>query len=144
MRAYFVKGIYIPKLTGKIGTMNFSQYLELKFIEWQHQAGGRKTVADFAAYLGVAQTTASSYMNGKRTPEGDTLKKIADKLGYDVYDVLNIPRPDPDLIYIQNSWGQLDEITRRLLRQQAEKNKQKNLENESKRTHSKRKPRTSD
>ena len=24
--------------------MNFSQFMELKFIEWQHQVGGRKTV----------------------------------------------------------------------------------------------------
>lgn len=77
--------------------MNFSQFMELKFIEWQHQVGGRKTVLEFATYLGIAQTTASSYMNGKRIPEGETVNKLAEKLGMEIYDSLNLE----DLIFPQ-------------------------------------------
>lgn len=78
--------------------MTFSQYLEMKYLEWQQKQGGRKTIAEFAAYLGIAQTTASSYMNGVRKPEGEKLQRIAEKLGIEVYDVLGVQRPDPDLL----------------------------------------------
>ena len=64
--------------------MTFSQYLEMKYLEWQQKQGGRKTIAEFAAYLGIAQTTASSYMNGVRKPEGEKLQRIAEKLGIEV------------------------------------------------------------
>ena len=95
--------------------------MELKFLEWQHDSGGRKTVADFADYLGVGQTTASAYMNGKRLPEGENIKKLSTKLGLEVYDVLGIPRPDPDLLYLTQNWGRFDSSFRKTLRVQAEK-----------------------
>jgi len=103
--------------------MDFPQYLELKFLEWQHEKGGRKTVGEFAEYLGIAQSTASSYMNGKRIPEGETLRYIAIKLGIEVYDVLGLPRPDPDLLYLQSHWHEYSAEKRRKLREQAEKYK---------------------
>lgn len=36
----------------KIEQMNFPQFIELRFIEWQRQEGGRKTITEFAEYLG--------------------------------------------------------------------------------------------
>lgn len=119
--------------------MKFSQFLELKYIEYQRNAGGRKTVQDFAGFLGIAQTTASAYMNGKRVPEGETVYKLAMKLGIEIYDSLGLPRPDPDLLYIQMTWGELSEDTRRKLRDLAEDAKQRNL-NAAQPTTRKRKP----
>lgn len=107
--------------------MKFTQYLEMKFLEWQQQQGGRKTVKEFAAYIGVSQSAISTWWNGERQPEGESLQKIASKLGMEVYDVLGHPRPDPDLIYIQQNWPYLTPETRHAIRQQAaayvEKNK---------------------
>lgn len=75
--------------------MKFSQYLEMKFLEWQSKEGGRKTVKEFAGFIGVSQSTISSWWNGIRVPEGENIQKIAIKLGIEVYDVLGIQRPDP-------------------------------------------------
>ena len=104
--------------------MKFKQFLELKFLEWQSQQGGRKTVAQFAKFLGVGQSTVSMWWNNdERVPEGENLRKIAEKLGIEVYDVLGLPRPDADLLYLQSIWGELDPSQRRVLREQAEKYK---------------------
>lgn len=101
--------------------MNFAQFLEMKFLEWQQKEGGRKTVADFAEYIGVAQTTASSYMNGKRKPDGENLRRIANVLGFQTYDLLGIPRPDEDLAYINQHWDEVSEDFRRKFREEVEK-----------------------
>ena len=102
----------------------------MKFIEWQHSQGGRKTVEDFARYLGIAQSTASLYMNGKRLPEGDILKKLSDKLGLEVYDALDLPRPDEDLFNISALWNELNEHERNAIRKQVETLARRNEEKE--------------
>lgn len=101
----FVKGIYTMNLADTIMKMKFTQFLELKFLEWQQAEGGRKTVKQFAAFIGVSQSTISTWWNGDRSPEGENIQKIANKLGIEVYDVLGLPRPDPDLLYIQQNWS---------------------------------------
>ena len=101
--------------------MTFSKYLEQKFLEWQQREGGRRTVKEFAAYIGVSQSTISTWWNDERKPEGDNLLKLAMKLGVEVYDVLGKPRPDSDLLYLQTIWNELPNESRRALREQAER-----------------------
>jgi transcriptional regulator with XRE-family HTH domain len=101
--------------------MTFPHYLELKFLEWQQKEGGRKTVKEFAAYIGVSQSTISMWWNEGRKPEGDNLRKLGEKLGIEVYDILNLPRPDSDLLYLQSVWQNLDPSKRRSLRELAER-----------------------
>lgn len=103
-----------------IEQMTFPQFLEKKFLEWQQAEGGRRTVKEFAAYLGVSQSTISTWWNDERKPEGDNLYRLALKLGIEVYDALGKPRPDIDLHYIQVSWDSLSPSARRHLREQAE------------------------
>jgi transcriptional regulator with XRE-family HTH domain len=74
--------------------MEFKQYLEKKYLEWQNREGGRKTITEFADFLGISQPTISNYMTGARKPDTEKAMKIANKLGIEVYDVLGIPRPD--------------------------------------------------
>lgn len=109
------------KILSKIEQMTFSQFLERKYLEWQQREGGRKTVKEFAAYIGVSQSTISMWWNEDRKPEGDNLRKLAEKLGIEVYDILGIPRPDSDLLYLQSIWQDLDPEKRRILREQGEK-----------------------
>lgn len=101
--------------------MKFRQFLELKFLEWQRESGGRKTVREFARHLGVSQSSISMWWNGDRIPEGINVQKLANKLGIEIYDVLALPRPDADLHYLQKEWEELSPKQRRSLREQAEK-----------------------
>lgn len=92
------------KIEGKIHKMKFSKFLEFKYLEWQQNVG-RKTVKEFAAYIGVSTSTISTWWNEDRVPEGENIQKLASKLGIEVYDSLDLPRPDPDLLYIQQNWS---------------------------------------
>jgi len=101
--------------------MKFSKFFTLKFIEWQHSQGDRKNVEDFAVYLGIAQSTASSYMNGKRLPEGEILRKISNILGLEVYDALDLPRPNPYLHIVNRLWDFIPEEIQKRISEEAEK-----------------------
>lgn len=119
--------------------MDFRQYLEGKFLEWQQQQGGRRTVSEFAEHIGVTQAAISSWWNNNRIPQSDSIRKLADKLGLEVYDVLGLERPDADLYFIQQNWEYLDTETRHAIRLQAEKYR---VENETKRASEKRRTST--
>lgn len=121
--------------------MTFRQFLELKFLQWQQESGGRKTVLEFAKYIGVSQSSISMWWNGDRLPEGANVQKLAKKLGLEVYDVLNLPRPDADLHYLTREWDNLSPEARRALREQAEKYA---IQNDARRVHKKTRPRTAD
>ena len=118
-----------------IYTMTFPEYLERKFVEWQQREGRRKTIADFATYLGVSQSVISMWMNGSRKPNQPSIELLADNFGLEIYDVLGMPRPDPDLHYLKQNWEHLSPETRRAIREQAE---QYATDNQAKRTHPKR------
>lgn len=57
--------------------MDFRQYLESEYLKWQQQQGGRRTVNEFADYLGVGQSTLSMWWNDERKPQGDNIRKLA-------------------------------------------------------------------
>jgi transcriptional regulator with XRE-family HTH domain len=78
--------------------MNVSEWLNIKFLDWERSEGKRKTISEFAAYLDVAPASLSDWLRGKYDPKGKNLGKIASKLGYEIYDLLEIPRPLPDEI----------------------------------------------
>ena len=101
--------------------MNFPKFLEIKFLEWQHGEGGRRTVKEFAEWLGVKQSTVSMWWNGTNTPrDSDIIRTLAVRLGMEVYDVLGLERPDPDLIYIEDRWERMSASQRRKVREQVE------------------------
>ncbi len=106
---------------------NFPKYLERKFLEWQQQQGERKTVEEFAAYLGFSQPIVSFWMNGRRKPNQLSVELLAGVFGLEVYDALELPRPDADLHYIQTQWDNLTPEERHSIKQQAEKYAQKQL-----------------
>jgi transcriptional regulator with XRE-family HTH domain len=108
------------KIEKKKMNKTFRQFLEDSFLKWQIDKGGRKTVYEFAEYLGVSQPAVSAWWNETRIPQGDTIRKLAEKLGVEVYDVLGLPRPDPDLFYIQSVWDELTPETRKALRERVE------------------------
>lgn len=89
--------------------MNFNQWLEQQYLDWEHQSGHRKTLQQFADYLGISSSLLSHYLSGSREPAQVNLDKIADKLGDEAYDVLERPRPDPLLRNMIRKWGRLSD-----------------------------------
>jgi transcriptional regulator with XRE-family HTH domain len=107
--------------------MDFAQFLEIKFIDWQKEEGGRKTVNEFADFLGVGRSTISMWWTKKNVPKDEVIiRKLADRLGLEVYDVLNMERPDPDLLFILSHWDQASPKLKKTIRDEREKFNKKN------------------
>lgn len=77
---------------------DLAKYLESQFLSWQAQLGRRATVGEYADYLELGRTQLSQYMNGHTLPKEEVAARLAKKVGYEIYDVLNYERPDPLLI----------------------------------------------
>ena len=99
----------------------FPNYLTKKFLEWQTELGARKTLEDFADYLNVSRPLLSFWMNGKRIPNADNLENISAILGNEIYDVLDLPRPNPHLQKINRLWEFLPEEIQIKLAKETEK-----------------------
>lgn len=68
-------------------------WLNQKFLEWQNEQGQPMKQKEFAAWLGVKPQTYSSWINDGVPPTGDNLYKLADKLGFEIYTVLDTEPP---------------------------------------------------
>ena len=93
----------------------FANWLEVQFINWMRERGEVTTQREFAEYLGLDQVQLSHYINERRKkPDKKSLIKLADKLGPEVYDVLGLARPDPQLKRLTSVWHLLsqDQIER--------------------------------
>lgn len=73
-------------------------YLFQEYLDWQKRAGERKTVTEFAQWLEVSESSLSDWMNNKNQPKSaKNIKNLAAKLGDEIYDILNLPRPLPSI-----------------------------------------------
>lgn len=70
-------------------------WLNQRFLEWQMETRKKQTIRSFAEYLSVKETTLSGWMRGVSQPTGENLQRLADKLGYEIFDILEVVRPDP-------------------------------------------------
>lgn len=100
---------------------SFGKWLENKFLEWEKETGKRRTLSEFADFLGVSRPLVSMWINGSRNPSAVNIETLAQVFGPEIYDILNIPRPDPDLERLKRIWKYLPEETRRSLAEQAER-----------------------
>lgn len=105
----------------KIAFVTFSQYLEKKFLEWQSMEGRRKTIEEFALYIGVSRPLLNMWMNGKRKPGKESLKLLSTILGNEVYDILGYERPNPYLQTINRIFERLSPEHQRKLAEDAER-----------------------
>ncbi len=84
--------------------MRFPEYLERKYLEWQNKQGKRKTIEDFAKYLGVSRPILSMWMNGSRKPGLENIRLLSTIFGLEIYDILGYPRPNPLFAYTERNW----------------------------------------
>lgn len=98
----------------------FSQWLTSQYLDWQHKQGRITNLSEFAAYIAISQSQLSQYMNDRYRPSIEVVAKIAEVLGNEIYDALDLPQPDPLLTYIQSAWDRLTPAHRQALHEQTE------------------------
>ena len=89
--------IYISSPPAIMKSMDFSDWITRKYIEWRGDAiGNTRTITEFAEWIGVSQQLMSGWMKrGGRVPRHQqTISKLAGRFGEEVYDVLGLERPD--------------------------------------------------
>lgn len=117
----------------------FSEYLLRKIQEYEKDRGQRTSLDKFAEYLGVSRPLVSYWLKGT-TPSLENVQILAKKFGPEIYDVLDLPRPNPYLQRINQLFERLTPDHQRRLAEQAE---QYETDNErSKKPSPKRKTRT--
>lgn len=92
-----------------------SRFLFDAFLKFQQGTGKRETISTFAEHISrsaghpLQRATLAMWMDGKRTPTGDWVPILAatPEIGPEVYDVLGLQRPDPELQYLIKSWNKL-------------------------------------
>ena len=90
----------------------FARWIEGKFLDWQATQRERKSIEEFADWLGFKRPTVVQWMNDQRKPGPENIRTLALKLGLEAYDVLDLPRPDPELFRIEAVWEALPDQER--------------------------------
>ncbi len=84
------------------------EWLTQKFLAWQTDQKEIKTLAEFADYLEVGRPALSMWISGKRQPNEKMARRLAQKLGLEIYDVLGMARPDEQTQDLVHAFGKLD------------------------------------
>jgi transcriptional regulator with XRE-family HTH domain len=85
------------------------------------KSGERKTLYEFAHYLGVSHGTLSFWINGVKKPSEANTERLANLLGNEIYDSLDIPRPNPYQQKINRLWEFIPEEIQKMFSEEAEK-----------------------
>jgi transcriptional regulator with XRE-family HTH domain len=92
------------------------------YLDWQKREGSVKTLKEFASFCGINESYFNLVMNEKRPFTQKMAFKLAKVLNDpQFYDVVDLPRPDPDLQALTQIWPLLDETSRHTLRKQGER-----------------------
>lgn len=102
-------------------TVLFPDFLERQYLKWQHEQGKRKTLDDFANYLGISRPLLSMWMNGTRRPGAENIELLVKIFGLETYDALELPRPNPYLEKISKLFEDLSPEHQRQLAEEAER-----------------------
>ena len=100
----------------------FSGWITSKFLDWQAKQGERKTLDEFAAYIGISRPLLNMWMNGDKPRPGQAnIKILAEIFGSEIYDVLDLPRPDPFVLYVQKASTNLKDNQKKKISEQIAK-----------------------
>ena len=120
----------------KIVEMSIPEFLNKKYFDWQAKERRRVTVEEFGSLFGASKSLMTMWMNGTRSPGTEYKKRIIEQYGEEAIIAFG---EDPDLYAVTENWKLLDPESRKSYREQIEK---KALENDIKRTSTKRRTRT--
>lgn len=71
----------------------FSKYLENYYLNWQLK-NGRASIREFSRWLDINHAQVIQWMNGRGKPGYKNIVKLAQKLGPEVYEILEINPSD--------------------------------------------------
>lgn len=71
-----------------------ADWLNQKWMFWERERGIRATQRELAEFLGIDAPILNQYLNGKRSPTGENLEKIASKFGPEIYILLGLIPPE--------------------------------------------------
>jgi hypothetical protein len=69
------------------------EWLESKYQDWVKGQPEKQSYYTFARYLDVAHSVFTQWASGVARPSEEDLAKLAGKLGPEVYDLVEMPRP---------------------------------------------------
>jgi plasmid maintenance system antidote protein VapI len=100
-----------------------ASWLEGKYLAWRaNQDRKNDSLSAFARYLKVSQPLIDALVNNRRMRVSqETADKIAAKLGDEIYDLVDLPRPDPDLKYVEMHWEVISPDIKKSIRTIAER-----------------------
>jgi len=105
----------------------FSEWITKKYLDWQANLGERKTIEEFAGYLGVSRPLLNMWMNGDRPKPGrQNIKMLVEIFGLEIYDVIGEQRPNPYLHRISQAFENLPPEKQQQLAEEAERYEAKN------------------
>jgi hypothetical protein len=90
-------------------------WLEKKFRAWRAaQTSHRAGVTQFARHIGISRDDLNNYLLKGARPESERLEKIGRTLGWEIYDLVGVPRPDPQLQAVTETFQRLPAAQRRV------------------------------
>lgn len=94
----------------------FKTYLLKKQGEFDQILGKRTSQDEFAEHLGINQSVLSNWMDGNYKPSAKSIAKLVKHFGAEVYDALDLPRPD-DPTGVNRLYKTISEVEKKNLKQ---------------------------
>lgn len=86
---------------------NFPAWFNRAYKRWSRSQAGEEDFIAFCDLLGYPPSKVLGWFHSEFLPEGPEVLSIAGILGIKVYQVLDLPKPDPELIKIYGSFVHL-------------------------------------
>lgn len=75
----------------------FTAWFNRGWAGYDIQIGRRTTQQEIADHIGINRSAVAQYTSGRQIPEGENLFKIAQAFGDEVYEILGVSRPTPEM-----------------------------------------------
>lgn len=116
-------------------TPKFKDYLFEKFLEWEKTTPKkRSSVSAYARWLSentyeveVKQQVIDTWINGSLPKDEKYIDVLAEKLGDEIYEILNRSRPNPRLKRVTKIWEFLPESVQVFIEEEAAKYETQNI-----------------
>jgi len=85
----------------------FPAWFNRAYKRWSRSQPGEEDFIAFCDLLGYPPSKVLGWLHGEFLPEGQEVLGIAGTFGINVYKVLDLPKPDPELMILFNQFSHL-------------------------------------
>jgi len=86
---------------------NFPAWFNRAYKRWSRSQAGEEDFIAFCDLLGYPPSKVLGWLHGEFLPEEPEVLSIAGIFGTDIYEVLDLPKPEPQLLKIYKSFAHL-------------------------------------